>query len=278
MAKLDISFEFFPPRDEAGREKLLTNVVPKLDARQPEFYSVTYGAGGSTRDGTLQTVASLLSAGKIGVPHLSLGSDGEDDIHELLSQYKSIGVQRIVALRGDQPSGMVGNRFANNAQALIESVRRHSDDYFKLYVAAYPEVHPDADSANVDFSYFKAKVDAGADRAITQYFYNPDAYEDFLERCARGGVDIPIVPGIMPITNLASLVRFSDGCGAEIPRWLHRRLVDLQDDEAGTRELGIDFLSKFCHKLKALGAPGLHFYTLNRWGTASRICENLQLD
>ncbi len=273
----EISFEFFPPRDGEGRERLVANVASRLAELNPAYFSVTYGAGGSTRDGTAQTVAALLAAGQQAVPHLSMGNDEEASIHELLTSYRDMGVQKLVALRGDQPSGMGGDRFSNNAQALIECIRRHSGDHFDLIVAAYPEAHPDSAGAAADLDFFKRKVDAGASKAITQYFYNVDAYADFMERSLAAGITLPIVPGIMPITNLQSLVRFSDGCGAEIPRWLYKRLVDLEDDEAATRELGIEFLSTFCERLLALGAPGLHFYTLNRWGATVRICENLAL-
>ena len=252
----------------------MTNVVTKLTGLNPEFFSVTYGAGGSTKDGTRQTVSALHAAGQVGVPHLSMGSDDKESVHALLDDYKTMGVRHIVALRGDQPSGL-GSYHYNNAEALIHVIRDHSDDHFELIVAAYPEIHPDARSASSDLDFFQSKVGAGASRAITQYFYNVDAYEDFVNRCAQRGLTIPIVPGIMPITNLESLVRFSDRCGAEIPRWLKSRLAELVDDDEATRALGIEFLTRMCQKLVDLGAPGFHFYTLNRWGAASKICAGL---
>ncbi|XOV83728.1 MAG: methylenetetrahydrofolate reductase [NAD(P)H] [bacterium] len=270
-----VSFEFFPPRDAEGRSKLITNVASKLGELGPHFFSVTYGAGGSTRDGTRQTVVELSSAGFTAAPHLSMGNDGVDEVKRTLDDYTAQGIKRIVALRGDQPSGMGANPFANNAEALVRLIRAHSGQQFHLEVAAYPETHPDAPSAAVDLDYFKRKVDAGADSAITQYFYNVDAFENFLNRCAQANIHLPIVPGIMPITNLASLVRFSDKCGADIPRWLRHVLIDLQDDEQGTMEFGIDVMTRVCEQLIALDVPGMHFYTLNRWGATTRICNNL---
>lgn len=269
------SFEFFPPRDDTGRERLISNVAGKLGQLAPEFFSVTYGAGGSTRDGTKQTVLSLIEAGFDAAPHLSMGSDDHADIIAMLDAYADAGVRRIVALRGDQPSGFGTNRFAHNAEALVRLIREHSGEQFHLEVAAYPETHPDAASAAVDLQYFKRKVDAGADSAITQYFYNADAYEDFMERCARADINIPIVPGIMPITSLEGVIRFSDKCGADVPRWLRHVLIDLQDDEQATISYGVEVVSRLCERLIALGAPGLHFYTLNRWGATTRICQNL---
>lgn len=272
-----ISFEFFPPRDAEGQTRLIQGTAQKLSALDPEFFSVTYGAGGSTRDGTLNTISGLLEAGFDAAPHLSMGNDDSSDITVLLDAYANLGVQRIVALRGDQPSGFGANRFAHNAQALIELIRKHSAARFHLVVAAYPEIHPDAQSAHSDLAFFKAKVDAGADSAITQYFYNADAYEDFLERTAAANINIPIVPGIMPITNVASLIRFSDKAGAEIPRWLGRALSDIEDDTQALTDFGVEVVTKMSQRLLQLGAPGLHFYTLNRWGATTRICENLAL-
>lgn len=270
-----VSFEFFPPRDAQGRTKLINNVASKLGALNPHFFSVTYGAGGSTRDGTRQTVADLKAAGFDAAPHLSMGNDDVDEVKQTLDDYAANGINRIVALRGDQPSGMGTNPFANNAQALVQLIREHSGQQFHLEVAAYPETHPDAKSAAADLEYFKLKVDAGADSAITQYFYNVDAFENFLNRCAQANISLPIIPGVMPITNLASLVRFSDKCGADIPRWLRYVLIDLEDDEQGTIEFGIEVMTRVCEQLINLGVPGLHFYTLNRWGATTRICNNL---
>jgi len=273
--KPPISFEFFPPRDEEGRTRLVENVATKLGALGPAFFSVTYGAGGTTRDGTRQTVNSLIEAGFAAAPHLSMGADDAADIRTMLDDYHARGVTRIVALRGDQPSGFGTQRFAHNAEALVRLIRMHSGDQFHLEVAAYPETHPDAVSAAQDLDFFKRKVDAGADSAITQYFYNADAYENFLERCTVAGITVPIVPGVMPITNLASLIRFSEKCGADIPRWLRHVLIDKQDNEAATIDFGVEFVSRLCQRLLDLGAPGLHFYTLNRWGATTRICQNL---
>jgi len=271
-----ISFEFFPPRDEAGRSRLIANVASKLGELEPAYFSVTYGAGGTTKDGTQQTVGNLIAAGFDAAPHLSMGADDADDIRGLLDSYAATGVKRIVALRGDQPSGFGASRFTHNAEALVRLIRAHSGDHFDIEVAAYPEVHPDAKGAEFDLDYFKRKVDAGANGAITQYFYNADAYEDFLERTAAAGITIPIVPGVMPITNLASLIRFSEKCGAEIPRWLRQVLADKQENEQETVEFGVEVVTRLCQRLLALGAPGLHFYTLNRWGATTRICQNLR--
>lgn len=273
MTRTRISCEFFPPREAAGRDKLAANVAAKLAQLGPEFFSVTYGAGGSTRDGTRQTVEALLGAGQNAVPHLSMGSDDEPAIRHLLDQYLAAGVQSIVTLRGDQPSGF-GNRFANNAETLVRLIRQHYGDAFHLIVAAYPEVHPDATSMSQDLEHFKRKIDAGADSAITQYFYNADAYADFMDRCAANRIEIPIVAGVMPITNYESLVRFSAKCGAEIPRWLDYALRDKGDD---VLKFGVDVVTRLCDRLLACGAPGFHFYTLNRWGATTRICENLGL-
>jgi methylenetetrahydrofolate reductase (NADPH) len=273
MTRPHISCEFFPPREAAARDKLGANVASKLAELEPEFFSVTYGAGGSTRDGTRQTVEMLLKARHEGVPHLSMGSDDETQIKGLLDQYLEAGVKRIVALRGDLPSGF-GNRFANNAETLVRLIRDHAGDAFDLIVAAYPEVHPDATSMSQDLDYFERKVAAGANSAITQYFYNADAYADFMDRCQARGIEIPIVAGVMPITNYESLVRFSAKCGAEIPRWLDFALRDKDEDIV---KFGVEVVTRLCERLLHMGAPGLHFYTLNRWGATYRICENLKL-
>jgi len=270
-----ISFEFFPPRDADGRSRLITNVANKLAKLTPEFFSVTYGAGGSTRDGTQQTIKQLLEAGYNAAPHLSMGDDEHNDICVMLDTYKAMGVKRIVALRGDQPSGFSANRFSNNAEALIKLIRSHSGDFFHIEAAAYPETHPDAKSAAADLDFFKRKVDAGANSAITQYFYSADAYEEFLIRTAHAGIEAPIVPGIMPIASLEGILRFSQKCGADVPRWLRYALSDLADDDHAVQAYVVEYLSRLCERLIALGAPGLHFYTLNRWGATTRICENI---
>lgn len=274
MPEVPISFEFFPPREAAGQDKLANNVAAKLAALSPEFFSVTYGAGGSTRDGTKQTVSTLLAHNLMAAPHLSMGADDQDVLYALLDEYQALGVKRIVALRGDQPSGVGGHPFAHNAEALVRLIRQHSGEAFHLTVAAYPEVHPDASSAAQDLDFFARKVEAGADSAITQFFYNPDAYADFLERCAQRNLHIPIIPGIMPITNAESLARFADKAGAEIPRWLRFSLAD-QTTEQDLVNYGVDVVSKLCQRLIELGAPALHFYTLNRWGASTRICQRL---
>lgn len=273
---LRLSCEFFPPRDEGGL-KSLDAVADKLQALHPDFYSCTYGAGGTTRDGTRETIARLLARGYDAAPHLSIGNDSKETVFALLDQYRDLGVRRIVTLRGDAPSGMGAPRIQNNAEKLVGWIREHSASHFHLEVAAYPEIHPDAEGADQDLAFFRAKVAAGADSAITQYFYSPYAYYDFIERCSKAGIDIPIVPGIMPITNFEGIVRFSRKCGADIPRWMFKRLEALADDEAGLRDFGIDVLTRMCGELIEQGAPGLHFYTLNRWGATRAICNRLGL-
>ncbi|MEZ5558468.1 MAG: methylenetetrahydrofolate reductase [NAD(P)H] [Pseudomonadales bacterium] len=271
-----LSFEFFPPRSREGLASL-ARVTERLRAFGPAFFSCTYGAGGSTRDGTRDTVQQLLDSGLAAAPHLSIGGDSKTQIFELLDRYRDMGVRRIVALRGDLPSGIGRARYVHNAEDLVRWIREHSADHFHLEVAAYPETHPDARSPEDDLAFFRRKVDAGADSAITQYFYNPYAYYDFVERCGRAGIEVPVVPGIMPITNFEGIIRFSDNCGADVPRWLRKRLESVQHDEAAMRELGIEVVSRLCQDLLAAGAPGLHFYTLNRWGACVAVCRNLGL-
>jgi len=271
-----LSFEFFPPRSDEGMQSL-RSVVERLRPLQPAFCSCTYGAGGSTRDGTRETIKQLLALGIPAAPHLSIGADDRAEIFALLDEYRAAGVERIVALRGDLPSGLGRARFAHNAEALVRWIREHSGSYFEIEVAAYPEVHPDAASPADDLDFFKRKVDAGADSAITQYFFNPHAYIDFVNRCRQAGVDIPIIPGIMPITNYEGLVRISEKCGAEVPRWIRKRLEQLQDDPAGLRSFGIEAVTRLCEDLLAVDVRALHFYTLNRWGATLAICRNLGL-
>jgi methylenetetrahydrofolate reductase (NADPH) len=273
-----LSFEFFPPRTEAGQDSLI-KVADTLDTFAPDFYSVTYGAGGSTRDGTRDTVRLLQRGGRTAAPHLSIGEDDAKTVRHMLSGYQEDGIQRIVALRGDVPSG-VGGRSArkHNAEELVRWIRDHSDRHFHVEVAAYPEVHPDATDPMQDLDFFVRKVDAGADSAITQYFYNVDSYRHFVDRCARAGVEIPIYPGIMPLTSYEGIVRFSNSCGAEIPRWLLKSLELYKDDEKSLKAFGVDVVTRLCEDLLAQGAPGLHFYTLNRWGASRAICSNLKLD
>ena len=272
--KLRLSFEFFPPRTPKGQDSL-GRVATRLGELKPDFYSCTYGAGGSTREGTKETVTRLVQSGLSAAPHLSIGGDSRDATYALLDYYREIGVKRIVALRGDLPSGIGRARFSHNAEALVGWIRDHSADHFHLEVAAYPETHPDARSPQSDLEFFKAKVDAGANSAITQYFYNPAAYYDFIERCARAGIRIPIYPGIMPITNYEGLLRFSDNCGADVPRWIRKHLESFGDDEESLKQFGVDVVTRLCEDLLNAGAPGLHFYTLNRWGASRSICQNL---
>ena len=271
-----LSFEFFPPKTEPGMESL-TRVVGRLKETSPDFFSCTYGAGGSTRDGTRETIGMLQGLGVCAAPHLSIGADSTNAIFELLDRYRDMGVDRIVALRGDIPSGMGAARITHNAESLVRWIREHSGDHFHIEVAAYPEVHPDASSAESDLDYFQAKIEAGADSAITQYFYNPHAYYDFMDRAGAAGITAPIYPGIMPISSLEGILRFSAKCGADVPRWIQQRLASYADDEAAIRAFTTDYLSRMCEELISHGAPGLHFYTLNRWGVSRAICQNLGL-
>ncbi|WP_372865679.1 methylenetetrahydrofolate reductase [NAD(P)H] [Spongiibacter sp.] len=265
------SFEFFPPKTEAGRDKLAAT-RDELNSLSPDFFSVTYGAGGSTRDNTRGIVLETKAAGIDVAPHLSFGGDEEDAVRALLDQYREAGVRRIVALRGDIPSGMGATRLVY-ARELVEFIRQHSGDHFELEVAAYPEVHPDAPSYEQDVSYLKDKLDAGANSAITQYFFNADAYFYFLEACEKAGIDKPIYPGIMPITNYANLARFSRNCGAEIPRWLARKLEGYGQDADSIAKFGEEFVTELCHILMEGGAPGIHFYTMNQVQPVKRMLE-----
>jgi len=264
MATLQrLSFEFFPPRDAAGLERLAA-VRARLDAARPEFYSVTYGAGGSTRDRTRDLVLDIHAEGRTVAPHLSIGSDAPEAVRFLLDAYREAGIRHLVALRGDIPSGLGSRAEVHYAEELVALVREHSGNHFRIFVAAYPEVHPDSRSPESDLAHFADKVAAGADEAITQYFYNADAYFDFVDRCAKAGVKVPIVPGVMPITNYANLLRFSDGCGAEIPRWIRKRLESLQDDTSSLQAFGLDVVTDLCERLLAGGIPGLHIYSMNQ--------------
>jgi methylenetetrahydrofolate reductase (NADPH) len=269
-----LSFEFFPPNTDRGRRSL-ERTCQRLAAFQPEFFSVTYGAGGSTRDRTFDAVSMIRSIGQPATPHLSIGMDDEETVRALVDRYREMGVARIVALRGDVPSGFGSARQIRFAADLVRLIRSHAGNHFQIEVAAYPETHPDASSPDADIAYFKRKVEAGANGAITQYFYNADGYFDFVDRARRSGIEIAIVPGIMPITNYASLVRFSDNCGAEIPRWIRQRLEALQDDDEGLRAFGLEVVTRLCERLLAGGAPGLHFYTLNQEAPTRAILQNL---
>ena len=270
-----VSFEFFPPHDESGRDKLAAGTAEKLAALQPRYFSVTYGAGGSTKEGTKQTVTDLTKRGWQAVPHLSVGAADQAEVLDLVTYYKTMGVTKIRCLRGDQTEYESQN--PQYAEDLVRLIRQHFGDHFEVVVGAYPEVHPDSSSSQEDLAFFKRKVDAGADVAITQYFYNIEAYEYFVQQCQNLGIDIPIIPGVMPITSYASLCRFSEKAGADIPRWLDRAMAQHQDSEHDLSKFGVEVVTRLCERLIDLGAPALHFYTLNRWGAATKICANLGL-
>jgi len=274
-----ISFEFFPTKTDAGHEKLLATAA-QLATYNPEFFSCTYGAGGSTRDRTLNTVLQLDGEIKVPTaPHLSCVGDSKEDLRELLHLYKEAGIQRIVALRGDLPSGMgMANGELRYANELVEFIRQETNDHFYIEVAAYPEMHPQARDFEVDLQNFARKVRAGADSAITQYFFNADCYFYFVDRARKLGIDIPIVPGIMPITNYSKLARFSDSCGAELPRWIRKQLEAYGDDTASIQAFGVEVITKMCERLLEGGAPGLHFYTLNQAEPSLAVWDNLKLN
>lgn len=270
-----VSFEFFPPKTDAGYEKLL-NVHSELKAANPEFFSVTYGAGGSTQERTISTVIELNQRGVPTAPHLSCIGATEATLKALLDRYQDAGISRIVALRGDLPSGMGGTggdfRYASD---LVRFIREHYNDTFSLEVAAYPEMHPQAPNFDRDVDNFVNKANAGANTAITQYFYSVDAYVHFVSEVRKRGCDIDIVPGIMPITQVSNLIRFSDACGADIPRWLRKQLEACGDDSARIQMIGLDVVSSLCHELINAGAPGLHFYTMNRSEPSLAIIDRL---
>ncbi|ANN69039.1 methylenetetrahydrofolate reductase [NAD(P)H] [Bordetella bronchialis] len=269
------SLEFFPPRDIAAQERLL-RAAKQMLAIHPRYVSVTFGAGGSTREGTAGTVRMLRNLGVDAAPHLSCVGATRADLRAILASYREEGVRQVVALRGDLPSGMGGDAGElKYARDLVAFIREETGDWFHIEVAAYPEMHPQADNPTSDLDHFVEKVRAGANSAITQYFFNPDAYFDFLERVAAKGVSVPIVPGIMPITNHTQLARFSQMCGAEIPRWIRLRLAEFGDDKASIRAFGVDVVTDLCRKLLDGGAPGLHFYTLNSAEAPMAIWKNL---
>ncbi|MCH1488308.1 MAG: methylenetetrahydrofolate reductase [NAD(P)H] [Pseudomonadales bacterium] len=272
-----LSFEFFPPKTDVGAKNLHAT-RDRLQQLDPDFFSVTYGAGGSTRDNTKTVVLDGLHAGCDIAPHLSFGGDSEASIKQLIDQYAESGVSRIVALRGDLPSGYGDGSRLVHANELVEFIRQHYGDTFHIAVAAYPEIHPEAESYDSDVGFLKNKFSAGANSAITQYFYNADAYEQFMECCARVGIDQPIYPGVMPITNFSNLKRFSVNCGADIPRWLDYRIEALKDDVEGCKDFCSEFVTELCEKLIVLGAPGLHFYTMNQSGPVEAICKNLGIE
>lgn len=272
-----ISFEYFPPKTEVGRERLLTEITPALNALNPEFFSVTYGAGGSTRDNTLGIVSDIASSGSSVAPHLSFGSDSEETIGALLDTYRDRNISRMVALRGDIPSGMGGASQLVYANQLVEFIRKRTGDHFEIEVAAYPEIHPQAASYQDDLKFLQGKFNAGADSAITQYFYNVESYFYFLDQCASLGIDKPIYAGIMPITNFTNLARFSHSCGAEIPRWICQRIESYGTDQDSIRKFGIEVVTQLCQTLLENGSPGLHFYTMNQVEPTREIFKNLGL-
>jgi methylenetetrahydrofolate reductase (NADPH) len=274
MNSYPYSFEFFPPKTAEGMATL-RDARAELAKFNPEFFSVTFGAGGSTRDRTMETVLDIQQQGLPAAPHISCISSSKEEIRGLLQAYQANGIKRLVALRGDLPSGEVSTGDFRYASELVAFVRAETGQHFHIEVAAYPEFHPEAKSPAADVLNLKRKIDAGANSAITQYFYNADAYFHFIDQCAATGINVPIVPGIMPIYNITQLARFSNVCGAEIPRWLRLRLEEYGDDMASLRAFGIDVVTDLCETLRVFGAPSLHFYTLNRAGVISNIIGNL---
>jgi methylenetetrahydrofolate reductase (NADPH) len=275
-AERKFSMEFFPPQTPEGVDKLRA-VRKQLELLNPSFLSVTFGAGGSTRDRTLDTVFEIQAEGLPAAPHLSCVGSTEENIRDLLQRYRAAGIRRLVALRGDLPSGMAAPGSFRYANELVEFIRKETGDWFHLEVAAYPEVHPQAPSADADLRNFKRKIDAGANSAITQYFYNVDAYTQFVDAARKLGVNVPIVPGIMPIASYSKLSRFSESCGAEIPRWMRKKFESYGDDHDAVRAFGLDAVTVLCERLLAAGAPGLHFYTLNQAGLTTEIWHRLHL-
>ncbi|WP_336720450.1 methylenetetrahydrofolate reductase [NAD(P)H] [Acinetobacter soli] len=275
--RVPISFEFFPPKTDIGAEKLIT-VHQDLQQLQPEFFSITYGAGGSTRERTLAAIKEFNGKGTPVAPHLSCIGDDKARIAELLDLYVAQGINKIVALRGDLPSGQVGLGQLPYAQDLVRFIREHSGDHFHIEVAAYPEMHPQAETFDQDIQRFTEKVNAGANSAITQFFFNPDAYFYFLDRLQKQGIIIPVAPGIMPITNASNLIRFADGTGAEIPRWIRKQLQAYGDDSRSIRAFGHEVILKLCERLIDGGAPSLHFYTMNTTEPTRQLVVDLGLN
>lgn len=274
--KTVLSFELFPPKTEEGATKIAAT-VEALATLQPAFFSVTFGAGGSTQEGTLATVQRIRAAGHEAAPHLSCIGSTTESIRAILRQYRAAGIKQIVALRGDLPSGIGQAGEFKHASDLVAFIRAEHGDHFHLEVAAYPEYHPQARNAQEDLKNFKRKVEAGANSAITQYFYSADAYFHFVEEVGKLGINVPIQPGIMPIASFSNLVRFSDACGAEIPRWIRRKMEGFGDDTASIKAFGLDVVTDLCEKLLKGGAPGLHFYTMNQAGLTSTIWRRLGL-
>jgi methylenetetrahydrofolate reductase (NADPH) len=279
MREPDFSIEFFPPKTVEGADKLRVTRA-QLAALGPAYFSVTFGAGGSTQQGTFDTVREIRAEGHDAAPHLSCMGSSRDSVRAMLAQYREQGIRRLVALRGDLPSGYGAAGFSSgdfhHANELVEFIRAETGDWFHVEVAAYPEMHPQARSPHDDLQAFARKVGAGADGAITQYFYNPDAYFRFVDEARKVGVTVPIVAGIMPITNYTQLLRFSDMCGAEIPRWVRLKLASFGDDTASIRAFGLDVVTALCEQLLAGGAPGLHFYTLNQAAATTAIWNRLR--
>ena len=276
MRNGDFSFEFFPPKTDEGMQKLRATKA-QLEQLKPRFFSVTYGAGGSTRDRTLDTVLEIQRDGFEAAPHLSCIGSTRDNLRETLNLYKDNRIRHIVALRGDLPSGEVDFGELRYANELVEFIRQETGDWFHLEVACYPEVHPQARSPQDDLANFKRKVDAGANGAVTQYFYNADAYFRFIDEAHGAGITIPIVPGVMPIASFSQLARFSDMCGAEIPRWMRLKLASYGDDRASIRSFGLDVVTDMCDRMLSQGAPGIHFYTLNMAGLTTTLWQRLGL-
>ncbi len=272
--KPEISIEFFPPQTPEGLEKLRSTRA-ELAKLQPEFFSVTYGAGGSTRERTFAVVKEIAAEGFDAAPHLSCIGSTRENIREILAEYKAAGIRRTVALRGDLPSGMAETGEFRYANELVEFIRAETGDWFTIEVAAYPEWHPQARSPRDDLAAFVRKVRAGADSAITQYFYNADAYFHFVDEVRAQGIDIPIVPGIMPIASFSKLARFSDACGADIPRWMRKKFESFGDDSESIRAFGLDVVTELSQRLLAGGAPGLHFYCMNQSALTVEICRRL---
>ena len=274
MKTNNFSIEFYPPKTAEGADKLRV-ARASLATLDPKYFSVTFGAGGSTQQGTLDTVLEIINEGHVAAPHLSCVGGSRESIRAVLAEFKSHGIKRVVALRGDLPSGYGGAGELRYASDLVEFIRIETGDWFHVEVAAYPEVHPQARSPQDDLQNFARKVHAGANAAITQYFYNADAYFQFVDNARKLGVDVPIVAGIMPITNYTQLMRFSDMCGAEIPRWVRQKLASFGDDSASIKAFGLDVVSVLCERLLAGGAPGLHFYSMNQAGPTSALWQRL---
>lgn len=275
-ASLPLSLEFFPPKTPEGTARL-AQVRRELYVLEPQFCSVTYGAGGSTQDGTIGAVQAILDEGREAASHFTCIGATRESVRERLAQFKAMGLKRIVALRGDLPSGFGPMGEFRHASDLVSFIRAETGEHFHIEVAAYPEMHPQAKSPQADVQAFAAKARAGADSAITQFFFNSDAYFRFVEETQALGVDIPVVPGIMPITNSSGILRFADTCGAEVPRWIRLRLQSFGDDSASIRAFGLDVVTDLCEQLRCAGVPALHFYTMNASATVLEICRRLEL-